>query len=624
MAKTKNHKHNDDSINYLDKSLLRVEADTPDIRDFPYQPALLPLKTEIPAPANLTILDQGMEGACTGFGLAAVINIQLNQRGDKRRVSPRMLYEMAKKFDEWSGEDYSGSSCRGAIRGWHNTGVCSDKLAPYNVSDKDWQLTFDQAIDARKTTIGAYYRINKRISDFHAALNEVNAIYVSATVHDGWQNTNIKNGVITPGGTPLGGHAFAIVGYNSEGFLVQNSWGPGWGENGLALWQYEDWLENIKDAWVVRLALSTPQIWHLTPSTSPQDHKERWLFKKSPARSEILGHFVHIDDGNFDDRGKYWMNLASITDTADFVAKSKDYEHLLLYAHGGLNSIKASARRIAAMKGVFKRNGVYPFHFMYDTGLLEEIKDVVLGKKSSIEERAGGFTDYTDQLIEQSTRQIGRALWREMKGGAQKPFEDTMAGTQTIRAFLNAFSQSSTHPKKLHIVGHSTGAILLAALLRAMEGLADAPRVASCSLLAPACSHDIFKTIYLPLLRIRDDDSFGIERMIVYNLTDKLEREDTVTPLYRKSLLYLVSNSFEEKLGERILGMQKFHRYLRNLPGSQTLRFELSEGQPSDRTSSETHGGFDNDPNTMNDILKTILRRSPDRDKEFTEENLDY
>ena len=32
----------------------------------------------------------------------------------------------------------------------------------------------------------------------------------------------------------LGGHAFAIVGYNEVGFLVQNSWGPEWGKGGFA------------------------------------------------------------------------------------------------------------------------------------------------------------------------------------------------------------------------------------------------------------------------------------------------------------------------------------------------------------------------------------------------------
>lgn len=614
----------DGEFNRLDGFLLNTVEDSVDLRDYAYQPALVQLKKEIPRPKNLKILNQGKEGACTGFGLAAVINLLLSNREEKRVVSARMLYEIAKKFDEWEGEDYSGSSCRGAIHGWYNSGVCSEELAPYKASEKDWQLTIDRAKDARLTTLGAYYRIGKRISDFHAALNEVEAIYASAQVHEGWRNQYIKKGVIPFKATSIGGHAFAIVGYNADGFFVQNSWGPGWGDNGVALWTYEDWLENIRDAWVVRLSLSTPQIWHLTPNASSQREKEQGLFKKSPTRAEILGHFVHIDDGDFDDKGKYWMNLASIKDTARLVATETGFDHLLFYAHGGLNSIKDSARRIAAMKEVFKSNGIYPFHFMYDTGLLEEIKDVILGKKAEVEGRVGGFSDFSDALIETITRPLGRALWREMKRGARKPFEPDRDGVATIKAFLSAFGANGAKPKKVHIVGHSTGAILVARLLKALERFPESPRVESCSLLAPACTHQVFKDVYLPLLKARDGAEFGINRMNIYNLNNRLECKDTVTPLYRKSLLYLVSNAFEEKKGERLLGMQLFKQYLRNLPGSKILGFEISDGSQttSVRTSSATHGGFDNDTHTMNHIIKTILRGRPKR--KFTESDLDY
>ena len=191
----------------------------------------------------------------------------------------------------------------------------------------------------------------------------------------------------------------------------------------MALWTYEDWLENVRDAWVARLAVSTPDVWHLTLTLSDGRGAERGIFKRSPKCAEIVGHFVHIDDGKFDDNGKYWANLATVKQTAELLAGRPEYDHLLLYARGGLNSIKDSARRIVAMKKVFKGNGIYPFHFMYDTGLLEELKDIVVSKKRRVEERAGGFTDYTDKLVEDAVRPAGRALWREIKGGARKPFE---------------------------------------------------------------------------------------------------------------------------------------------------------------------------------------------------------
>src|SRR5262245_31908331 len=103
-----------------------------DIRDWFYQPTLSPLPDQVVnIPLVPVVLDQGSEGACTGFALASVINYQLaarnllNARNQARIVSPRMLYEMARRYDEWPGEDYEGSSARGAMKGWMAHGVAS-------------------------------------------------------------------------------------------------------------------------------------------------------------------------------------------------------------------------------------------------------------------------------------------------------------------------------------------------------------------------------------------------------------------------------------------------------------------------------------------------------------------
>lgn len=357
--------------------ILNARRDTPDIRDRMYEPALIQLKPEIDNRGGTGILDQGREGACTGFGLAAVINLlNVKKRDLQFKASPRMLYEMAKKHDEWPGEDYAGSSCRGAIRGWKNMGVCSEEDWRYSV-DEPGELTVARAKAARSCTVGAYYRLRPEINDYHAALNEVGAIYVSADVHCGWfapKSANNRLAVILPSSTIEGGHAFAIVGYNSNGFIIQNSWGPAWGTRGCAVWRYEDWLQNICDGWVFRLAIPTPNIFGLSARSQATVDSES--AKAAPQRLEIAGHFVHFDDGNFKDRGDYWSTPDDILRTADLIKQSvadKTYDHLLIYAHGGLNDPAASAKRIRALKEGFKRNSIYPFHIMYDTGLVEEL-----------------------------------------------------------------------------------------------------------------------------------------------------------------------------------------------------------------------------------------------------------
>src|SRR5687767_3031143 len=127
----------------LVQRVLDARRDTLDFRDRMFEPTLVEVPAHMPLAAyqalHIPILDQGEEGACSGFGLATVANYLLTRRKvepDPSPVSPRMLYEMARRYDEWPGEDYSGSSARGAMKGWHKHGVCSEKEWLYKVTDK--------------------------------------------------------------------------------------------------------------------------------------------------------------------------------------------------------------------------------------------------------------------------------------------------------------------------------------------------------------------------------------------------------------------------------------------------------------------------------------------------------
>ena len=265
----------------LNPSNLVARPDRVDFRDRTYAPPLRSLPPLWP-PRNIIernledygqyILDQGKEGACTGFGLAAVINFiywsswrerglaapakpkDLKAEARPPLVSANMLYHNARLYDEWEGSDYEGSSCRGAMKGWHKHGVCERDLWKHGakMQAEDWRH------DAAKRPLGAYYRVDaKSIADIQAALFEVRSVYCSATVHEGWREPSdrskvdgIKLARIRFEREPIGGHAFALIGYTSEGFIVQNSWGLDWGTGGFALLSYEDWIKNGFDSWV--------------------------------------------------------------------------------------------------------------------------------------------------------------------------------------------------------------------------------------------------------------------------------------------------------------------------------------------------------------------------------------
>ena len=148
-------------------------------------------------------------------------------------------------------------------------------------------------------------------------------------------------------------------------------------------------------------------------------------------------------------------------------------------------------------------------------------------------------------------------------------------------------------------------------------------RIASVSLLAPAATVDLFKRAYIPALA---GGTFAVDMMHVYNLTDAVEQDDNVGMVYRKSLLYLVSRAFEEQIDppEALLGMQRYSKHLEKLhPRSLFFRYSNGRSGANVHTASTSHGGFDNDPATMNSVLKTVLGKSS-IPHPFTKESLAY
>lgn len=185
-----------------------------------------------------------------------------------------MLYDMAKRYDEWPGETYEGSSARGAMKGWHKHGVCAERAWPEK-APTDSQLTADRSADALTRPLGAYYRVNHRdLICMHSALTEVGILYASSEVHEGWNEVG-DDGEIPLRNKIIGGHAFAIVGYDGRGFWMQNSWGSTWGKGGFGLIRYDDWLTNGSDIWVARLGVPVEsQTWRGTAALawSPAGH----------------------------------------------------------------------------------------------------------------------------------------------------------------------------------------------------------------------------------------------------------------------------------------------------------------------------------------------------------------
>ena len=152
---------------------------------------------------------------------------------------------------------------------------------------------------------------------------------------------------------------------------------------------------------------------------------------------------------------------------------------------------------------------------------------------------------------------------------------------------------------RLHLIGHSAGAIVHCHLVQRLAELGW--KFESVNFMAPAVTVRLFENTLLP--RIQDG---SVGRLNQLHLTDTAEqRDETCRPVlgYGRSLLYLVSESFEGGVRTPILGMEK---YFTQSVGQLNLQAIHAWAAPGTASASTTHGGFDDDATTMRSIISLI------------------
>ena len=598
------------------KVVLNVTPDRLDLRDRPYLPAVaLAPPAALAASPRPAPMDQGESSACTGFALAAVVDHLLARSGRAKDagVSPWMLYSMARRYDEFPGvaED-AGSSLRGALKGWFKHGACSAALwkaitMPRGEGDapgEPWWL------DAVNRPLGAYYRVDMRsVTDMHVALNEVGALYASALTHEGWFEPDAKTGRIPMKKRKAsdGGHAFAIVGYDRAGFLVRNSWGASWGDGGYGILTYEDWLENAMDCWVAQLGVVTDEHRRVAAQATPSSKAGEGLSPDRVLQNHQLAPYV-ID---MEDNGRLSRSGAFRTAEADLQALAHEYLEaardqwripagkpvdIAIYAHGGLTSeIEAAATFAKWMPELYAARR-FPVFLMWESDLLSTIghrfADLVARPP------AGGplesLSRWWNERLEGLLAPAGTALWDEIKENAAAITAGRSSGGRLFFEALAGSPVAQRHPIRLHLVGHSAGAIALAFLVDRLA--AQEWDFETVTFMAPAITVDRFMERVAPWLA-----AGRVKRYRQYHLTDEAELADPTLRLllgYGRSLLYLVSRSFEGHGEAPILGMQ------RHFPAALAKKRNVKVFEaPSRECAATTHGGFDDDAATMRSVI---------------------
>jgi hypothetical protein len=612
-----------------------ARPDAIDFRDRWYMPNVAACPDSVRFPAeHLPIRNQGNTNACTGFALAVVVEHLLRKarREAKPEISPYMLYSMARRYDEFPGSvEDEGSSLRGALKGWFKHGACQHRLfdamdmpPPAPRIEDDWWF------DAVRRPLGAYYRIKpSNLMDMHMALHEVGALYISCSCHAGWDEGMQQRPLKKPPGSyddvwtiPVregsaahGGHAVAIIGYNERGFLIQNSWGPAWGSHGYAVLTYDDWLTNAMDCWVAQLGVVTQDHREIARSATlrvdGRSGKVALAASKVLRDREIAPYVLNMGhDGALSNSGAFRTTPDDVRAIAGIhLERAREQWGLqdgtvdvCVVAHGLLDEERAADIAAQWIPRLYDER-IYPVFLMWETdfrlalaALLAAAVPVPDAKRPAADAAPGRWWN---QRLEQSLARAGSELWAEMKGHASAislyrdgvPDEAQAGAVLLYQHFKHRVKNKNV---RMHLVAHSAGCIVGSHILErlAVEGM----RFESVSFMAPAVRRDTFQQGVVPLLK-----KGVINRYQQFLLTDRAELDDRSCSPYQRSLLYLVREAFEGGGTVPILGMERDFRDLaKTLPNTTTHR------APGPRSAASTHDGFDNDPLTMQQVLRFI------------------
>jgi hypothetical protein len=242
--------------------MLGLKKSPRDERDY-LLPAFLAYKETPPefdrTDAMTRVRNQGQEGSCVGFAMAAGVR-EYHEQIDYRKfiaLSPRYLYEKAKKI---SGHT-EGTTLRAACEVAFKDGVCEEKFWPYVAKQVGAPLAGADD-NAAKYKINTYARVTS-VKGLKDAIYDdtVGVVIIGVTVFKGMTGDSCKKTGVVPDPTcwdrrtPLGGHALCAVGYNdkspyfkNDGHIkVKNSWGD-YGDKGYLYLSYKNIAANMMDA----------------------------------------------------------------------------------------------------------------------------------------------------------------------------------------------------------------------------------------------------------------------------------------------------------------------------------------------------------------------------------------
>lgn len=209
-------------------------------------------------------LNQGQQGSCVAWSCAYSAQTILTAAAtganpNAIRFSPSYLYHQIKL------EGCQGSYLQRAMEAMKRNGGVPLSQYPYNDQDCESEPSASDIQMGRQNVIHGFTRITNgdNINEIsvrgikeHLAKNA--PVAIGMMVGQSFMQDMMGQELWTPSGMDesqmgMGGHAMAVIGYDDRkfggAFQIMNSWGPEWGQNGVAWVRYSDFKNFVREAY---------------------------------------------------------------------------------------------------------------------------------------------------------------------------------------------------------------------------------------------------------------------------------------------------------------------------------------------------------------------------------------
>jgi hypothetical protein len=205
----------------------------------------VPASTDLRDDTWWKISDQGSTGSCVGWATAdSVLRwhlVQAGRIGRKDLLSPRFQWMAAKETDQFTAQpttfiESDGTSLKAALDVSRKWGAVRDSVLPFRSGSLYVGEVATFYAIATQLKIAAYFNLGSDLTGWRTWLSRSGPILTRLDVDATWDAATANKGKLRTyrPSTARGGHAVALVGYTTTGFIVRNSWGTGWGDQGYA------------------------------------------------------------------------------------------------------------------------------------------------------------------------------------------------------------------------------------------------------------------------------------------------------------------------------------------------------------------------------------------------------